>query len=115
MLSVAPRGTATLTFVFAGSATSEQRRVESFSSHRAKHHERLLEKKQTHYAALLDRARIRIPDRRLQQVYDWVRVNAQWLVRDVPGIGRGARRRSAWSIPGGSAPRPTPSRRSSRG
>ena len=37
----------------------------------------------------LERGRITIPDQRLQQVYDWVRINAEWLVRDVPGIGRG--------------------------
>ena len=38
---------------------------------------------------LVRRARITIPDRRLQEVYDWVKVNAEWMVRDVPGIGRG--------------------------
>jgi glycogen debranching enzyme len=32
---------------------------------------------------------VRIPDPRLQEVYNWVRVNTEWLVRDVPGIGRG--------------------------
>jgi glycogen debranching enzyme len=32
---------------------------------------------------------VKIPDQRLQEVYNWVRVNAEWLVRDVPGIGRG--------------------------
>jgi glycogen debranching enzyme len=37
----------------------------------------------------VNRARIRIPDRKLHEVYDWVRVNTQWDVRDVPGIGRG--------------------------
>ena len=46
-------------------------------------------RKKAHYAALIGRARITIPDRRLQEVYDWVRINAEWLVRDVPGIGRG--------------------------
>ena len=39
--------------------------------------------------SLIERARVTIPDRRLQEVYDWVKINAEWLVRDVPGIGRG--------------------------
>ena len=30
-----------------------------------------------------------IPDRRLQEAYNWVKVDAEWLVRDVPGLGRG--------------------------
>src|SRR5581483_12157884 len=30
-----------------------------------------------------------IPNARLQEVYNWVKVNDEWLVRDVPGIGRG--------------------------
>jgi len=37
----------------------------------------------------MERARVRIPDQRLQEVYNWVKVNMEWLVRDVPGIGRG--------------------------
>jgi glycogen debranching enzyme len=41
------------------------------------------------YAAIIDRARVTIPDQRWQEVYNWVRVNIGWLVRDVPGIGRG--------------------------
>ncbi len=87
-LSVAPRDSATLTFVLAGSDTSEQDALESWAGI-ARDHERLLEKQRERYAALLDRARISIPDRRLQQVYDWVRINTQWMVRDVPGMGRG--------------------------
>jgi glycogen debranching enzyme len=49
----------------------------------------LLEKKKQRMAALLERARVTIPDRRLQEVYNWVRIDMDWMVRDVPGIGRG--------------------------
>src|SRR5207248_7140232 len=49
----------------------------------------LLAKKKAHYAAIIARARVRIPDQRLQEVYNWVKVNTEWHVRDVPGIGRG--------------------------
>ena len=87
-LSLAPGSGSTLTFVFAGSARSESDALQAYS-HLTGHHAALLEEKQAHYAGLLDRARVRIPDRRLQEVYDWVRVNAEWLVREVPGLGRG--------------------------
>jgi glycogen debranching enzyme len=87
-LSVAPHDSATLTFVLAGSDRSERDALASFHAI-ARDHQRLLEQQRRRYAALLDRARITIPDQRLQQVYDWVRVNTEWTVRDVPGIGRG--------------------------
>jgi glycogen debranching enzyme len=87
-LSVAPHDSATLTFVLAGSDRSERDALASYHGI-ARDHQRLLEEQRRRYAALLDRARISIPDRRLQDVYDWVRVNTQWTVRDVPGIGRG--------------------------
>jgi len=78
----------TLTFVFAGSAAGESAALGAYR-HVGAAHEALLEEKQRRYARLLQRARISIPDRRLQEVYDWVRVNMDWLVRDVPGVGRG--------------------------
>jgi glycogen debranching enzyme len=87
-LSVDPHGTATLTFVFAGSPTARKSAENTYAS-LARNHASLLSRKQAHYAALLDKARIRIPDRRLQEVYNWVKVNAEWLARAVPGIGRG--------------------------
>jgi hypothetical protein len=87
-VSVAPRDSATLTFVLAGSATSSKAAENSFS-YIARHHSALLARKKAHYAALIQRGRIEIPDPRLQQVYNWVKINAEWLVREVPGIGRG--------------------------
>lgn len=87
-IDVAPRDSSTLIFVIAGSPTDEAAALRTFARV-AERHARLLEEKKARYAALLARARIRIPDRRLQEVYDWVRINTEWLVRDVPGMGRG--------------------------
>ena len=85
---VAARDTSVLTFVFAGSTQSSADAERAFTAIATRHAE-LLEKKKAHYASLIGRSRIRIPDQRLQQVYDWVRINTEWLVRDVPGVGRG--------------------------
>ena len=87
-LSIGRHGTATLTFVIAGSATEQAAALRTYED-LARNHARLLERKKAHYASIIQRARITIPDRRLQEVYDWVRINTEWLVRDVPGIGRG--------------------------
>ncbi len=87
-VSVAPHDSATLTFVFAGSTRSSASAEKAFDD-LARHHDSLLERKKAHYASVIHHAKIRIPDQRLQQVYDWVKVDAEWLVREVPGIGRG--------------------------
>ncbi len=87
-LAVDPHATSTLTFVMAGSATSKAAAEKTYE-YLARHHAGLLARKKARYATIIDRARISIPDRRLQQVYDWVKINTEWLVRDVPGIGRG--------------------------
>jgi glycogen debranching enzyme len=87
-LAVAPSSTATLTFIIAGSATAQNRALGTYK-YLASNHASLLARKKAHYASIIDRARVTIPDQRLQEVYNWVKVNAEWLVREVPGIGRG--------------------------
>ena len=87
-LSVAPSSTATLTFIIAGSATDKNAAVRTYK-YLARNHASLLARKTAHYASIIDRARVTIPDQRLQEVYNWVKVDAEWLVREVPGIGRG--------------------------
>ena len=87
-LSVEPRGVSTLTFVIAGSTKDPKAAIATYNF-LATHHASLLEEKRSRLASLIDQARVRIPDARLQEVYNWVRVNAEWLAREVPGIGRG--------------------------
>ena len=87
-VSIDPRGTSTLTFVIAGSPTSRTA-AENAYLYLSKNHARLLEEKKARYASIINRAAITIPDKRLQEVYNWVRINTEWLVRDVPGTGRG--------------------------
>jgi glycogen debranching enzyme len=87
-VALEPRGTATLTLVFAGSPTA-QADAESTYAYISRHRDTLLARKKARYASLLERSRIRIPDPRLQEVYNWVKVNTEWLVRDVPGMARG--------------------------
>ncbi len=87
-LSIDPNSTSHLTFVFAGSATDVNAAVNTYK-YLAKNHASLFARKREHYASVIERARVKIPDQRLQEVYNWVKINTEWLVRDVPGIGRG--------------------------
>ncbi len=45
--------------------------------------------KKSRYELLKETAEIQIPDNELQAAYEWVKYNTDWLIRDVPGIGRG--------------------------
>ncbi len=87
-VTVGARSAATLTFVVAGSTVGKDAAIAAYD-HLAKHHVAALAEKAAHYAAIVNRARITIPDQRLQEVYNWSRINMEWLVRDVPGVGRG--------------------------
>jgi glycogen debranching enzyme len=87
-LSVDPQSTSTLTFVIAGSTTSQSEALSAYT-YLARHRTSLLARKEARYASIIETARIRIPDPRLQEVYNWVRINMEWLAREVPGIGRG--------------------------
>ena len=88
IVMVAAHATATLTFVISGSSSSQTDAIGVYN-YLAQHHAALLTEKVAHYRSLIERARIKIPDQRLQEVYNWVRINMEWLVRDVPGVGRG--------------------------
>lgn len=45
--------------------------------------------KRNRYKTLEQSAQITIPDKELQKAFEWVKYNTDWLVRDVPGMGRG--------------------------
>jgi glycogen debranching enzyme len=48
-----------------------------------------LKKKRDRYDNMTKVARLHIPDKTLEQAYQWARYNVDWLIRDVPEIGRG--------------------------
>ena len=45
--------------------------------------------KKKRYEQLALQAEIQVPDPELQRAYRWIKYNSDWLVREVPGIGRG--------------------------
>jgi glycogen debranching enzyme len=87
-ITVGAHATSTLTFIVSGSTTSQSDALAVYD-YLSQHRAALLAEKVAHYGSLIGRARIKIPDERLQEVYNWTRINMEWLVRDVPGIGRG--------------------------
>ncbi len=87
-LTVAPGGTAVLPFFVAGSYTGREAALKSYRTLK-RDARRLLGQKIERYADIKSTAGISIPDKKLEEAYTWIKYNTDWLVRDVPGIGRG--------------------------
>lgn len=49
----------------------------------------LWETKAGRYAKMLGASVLDVPDPSIQDAWDWIKCNYDWLVRDVPGLGRG--------------------------
>jgi glycogen debranching enzyme len=71
-----------------GSDQSNLEAVETFADLKSAYVEDFFSKK-SRFEKLLQTAEIQIPDPELQQAYEWIKYNTDWLVREVPGIGRG--------------------------
>ena len=77
-----------LQLIVAGSYTSLEDAEQTFDDLK-KNSKILLEEKTEHYARIGELAKITIPDKELEKAFEWVKYNTEWLVRDVPEIGRG--------------------------
>lgn len=78
----------TLRFYIAGSYTG-QADVEKTYDMIREHADTYLTDKEKHYKQIASLSKISIPDKELEKAYEWVKYNTEWLVRDVPEVGRG--------------------------
>lgn len=79
--------TVTVTFVVSGSNKDQQTAERNYEDI-LKTYPSLLTTKKQYYNTIIRRAQITIPDKNLQQAYTWGKINTEWLVNDVSGIGR---------------------------
>ena len=75
-------------FAIAGSYTSESEARETYSEILG-NSEQLLASKRDRYSALASRSRLVTPDSTLNQTFQWLKYNCDWLIQEVPEIGRG--------------------------
>lgn len=87
-VTVPANGTASVPIVIAGSYTSLADAKKTLL-HVQTNAEKLLRSKKERYEKLAATARLTIPDKQLQQAFEWVKYNTDWLVREVPEQGRG--------------------------
>ncbi len=87
-LSVPADGAAVVEFVLAGSDDGPLPARETFARVRDRA-PALWTAKAARYDAVLARGALDIPDAPVATAWDWLKCNNDWLVRDVPGVGRG--------------------------
>lgn len=86
-ITLPKKGKKELSFVIAGSKDNEDDALKSYKDILANHSE-LLKEQKAYYTQILKRGRINIPDKKLQEVYNWCKINTEWLVADMDGVGR---------------------------
>ncbi len=87
-LSINPGETRYLTLAIAGSYHSKEAALSSFQTVREAWEEALVAKKKR-YEAIAGRSKLSIPDKQLEQTFEWLKYNCDWLVQTVPEIGTG--------------------------
>ncbi|MGB5507642.1 glycogen debranching protein [Robiginitalea sp.] len=88
VLSIPPGAAQAVNFVIAGSYTSESEARSTYID-LAQHTASLLREKSERYRQLAAKSKLRTPDSLLNQTFEWLKYNSDWLIREVPEIGRG--------------------------
>ena len=86
-LQIKPHETKTVVFVVSGSNNDFETARKNYETI-LKNYGRLLKEKQQRSVDIIRRAKVDIPDKKLQQAYTWAKLNTEWLVSELPEIGR---------------------------
>lgn len=87
-LEIPPHGSVVLPITIAGSYQSLDAVRETYAAARRDAAKNLTAKKER-YESIAAKTKLTIPDKKLQTAFRWVKYNTDWLVRDVPEVGRG--------------------------
>jgi len=81
-------GVTYINYTIAGSYTSENEAMGTYQDIQNKWPEYLQQKKER-YQALANKTKLTTPNESINQAFEWVKYNCDWLVRSVPEIGTG--------------------------
>ncbi|TFG73188.1 MAG: glycogen debranching protein [Flavobacteriales bacterium] len=87
-ISISGHDTQILNFVIAGSYLSQEDAKATYRDIQGQHPSYFKEK-QNRYKKLASNTKLTIPDKKLQETFEWLKYNSDWLVRTVPEIGTG--------------------------
>ncbi len=83
-----PNTTKVINFIISGSYTSEQEAIDTYKRIKMEW-PTLFESKKQRYQALAQQTKLTVPDKTMQQTFEWLKYNCDWLVRTVPELGSG--------------------------
>ncbi len=87
-ISMAANESKTIQFAIAGSYVSESAALATYETLQAQSLS-LFKEKQDRYTQLANQSKLTIPDKQIQETFEWLKYNCDWLVRSVPEIGTG--------------------------
>lgn len=87
-LEIPAHASAIIPFTIAGSYKSSSQVKETYQEVQ-KNTVQLLKEKKERYKAIAAKTQLTIPDKDIQQAFNWLKYNSDWLIRDVPEVGRG--------------------------
>lgn len=85
-LQLGARETQVISYAVSGSLLSKEDAIETYTR-LLKEKTKLLHEKQQSLANLLEVSHISLPDKHLENTYNWVRLNTRWLEMDLDGYG----------------------------
>ncbi|MEZ4779559.1 MAG: glycogen debranching protein [Flavobacteriaceae bacterium] len=87
-LSLSSEGITTITYFIAGSYTSEAEALTTYQDLQNNWPTYLSEKRNRH-ELLANKTKLTTPDATINQTFEWLKYNCDWLIRTVPEIGSG--------------------------
>ncbi|RMB56942.1 glycogen debranching protein [Dokdonia sinensis] len=87
-ITIPANGSKTISFVIAGSYHSQDEAMATYESIHENSYAFAKAKKER-YATLANQTKLTIPDKKIEQAFEWLKYNSDWLIQEVPEIGRG--------------------------
>lgn len=87
-LNLVPGASNLITFFIAGSYQSKNAAINTFQDLKANYPVYLKQKK-GRYEVLANQSKLSIPDKDIEQAFEWLKYNCDWLIRTVPEVGTG--------------------------
>ena len=87
LIKIKPGGYVTSAFLVSGSNVSMDAALGVYKDLKL-NHKLFLDDKILHYKEIDKRVTIDIPDKKLQEAFTWGKINSEWLVSDLNGLGR---------------------------
>lgn len=87
-LNLVPGDSNLITFFIAGSYQGKNAAINTFQDLKANYPVYLKQKK-GRYEVLANQSKLSIPDKDIEQAFEWLKYNCDWLIRTVPEVGTG--------------------------